>query len=479
MPGESPAVFGDALRRLASSATYLYQDGSRYWYSTQPTVTKLAEDRAEQLTRDPDKVAKELDKRLRADIRQQGDFSRVHPLPASSADVPDDLDARLVVLGIDHTYTKEAGNGAEKASKAILETRGSSPRQYRNTLVFLAADKMRLQDLDEAVRKYLAWESILGEKEILDLSPYQVKQAQTQRDAANTTVTARIPETYQWLLVPVQVNPQSPVEWQAIRLTGQDSLAVRASKKLKTEELLVTGLAGTRLRMELDRIPLWRGDNVSVKQLAEDFASYLYLPRLVRPSVLIGAVRDGLTLITWMDDSFTYADSFDKAAKRYLGLRCGQRVTLSEDNLSGLLVKSDVALNQQKAEAPPTQTPVTKPPQGAEDRGTYGSSGGDVTAGTESVVVPGNGAEVIIEPVEQPPKRFYGSVTLDPARVGRDAGRIADEVISHLAGLIGSKVTVTLEIEAEALSGVPDNVVRIVTENSRMLKFNSHGFEKE
>ena len=50
MPGESPAVFGDALRRLAAAATYLYQDGPRYWYSTQPTVTKLAEDRAEQLT---------------------------------------------------------------------------------------------------------------------------------------------------------------------------------------------------------------------------------------------------------------------------------------------------------------------------------------------------------------------------------------------------------------------------------------------
>src|ERR1700674_218417 len=48
MPGESPAVFGDALRRLAGAATYLYQDGVRYWYSTQPTVTKLADDRAEQ-----------------------------------------------------------------------------------------------------------------------------------------------------------------------------------------------------------------------------------------------------------------------------------------------------------------------------------------------------------------------------------------------------------------------------------------------
>ena len=155
MPGESPAVFGDALRRLAGAATYLYQDGPRYWYSTQPTVTKLAEDRAEQLKRDPDKVVQELDKRLRADLRKTGDFSRIHPLPQSGQDVPDDLDARLVVLGIDHAYSKEPGSAAEAAAKAILETRGNTPRLFRNTLVFLAADKTRLQDLDEAARRYL------------------------------------------------------------------------------------------------------------------------------------------------------------------------------------------------------------------------------------------------------------------------------------------------------------------------------------
>ena len=122
MPGESPAVFGDALRRLAGAATYLYQDGPRYWYSTQPTVTKLAEDRAEQLKRDPDKVVHELDERLRAGPAQRkGDFSRIHPLPQSGQDVPDDLDARLVVLGVDHPYSKEPGSAAEAAAKAILE----------------------------------------------------------------------------------------------------------------------------------------------------------------------------------------------------------------------------------------------------------------------------------------------------------------------------------------------------------------------
>ena len=64
-------------------------------------------------------------------------------------------------------------------------------------------------------------------------------------------------------------------------------------------------------------------------------------------------------------------------------------------------------------------------------------------------------------------------------RTGRDAGRIADEVITHLAGLVGANVRVTLEIEADIPDGAPDHVVRTVTENSRTLKFSSHGFERE
>jgi hypothetical protein len=63
--------------------------------------------------------------------------------------------------------------------------------------------------------------------------------------------------------------------------------------------------------------------------------------------------------------------------------------------------------------------------------------------------------------------------------VGRDASRVAEEVIAHLSGLMGANVKVTLEIEAEIPTGAPDNVVRTVTENSRTLKFNSQGFEKD
>ncbi|MHB1344134.1 MAG: Swt1 family HEPN domain-containing protein [Thermoleophilia bacterium] len=466
MPGESPAVFGDALRRLASAATYLYQDGSRYWYSTQPTVTKLAEDRAEQLKRDSDKVVHEIDQRLRADLRSTGEFSRIHPLPQSSQDVADDTDARLVVLGPDHPYSKESGSAAETAARAILESRGNTPRLYRNTLIFLAADKTRLQDLDEAVRRYLAWESILADKVVLNLDPQQVKQAETQLAAAQGTVSARLPETYQWLLVPTQATPQSAVEWQATRLSGQEALAVRASKKLRSDELLLTGFAPTRLRMELDRVPLWRGDHVSIRQLADDFPRYLYLPRLKDSSVLVGAVRDGLSLLTWEQDAYAYADAYDESAMRYRGLRGGQIVSLLDATTPGVLVKPDVARRQLDAES---AKPSEPPPPGE------GEGGGTPT--------PENGGETQedggADPVAAQPRRFHGTVILDESRVGRDAGRIAEEVIAHLAGLVGAKVRVTLEVEAELPSGAPDHVVRTVTENSRTLKFTSQGFEKE
>ena len=323
MPGESPAIFGDALRRLSAAATYLYQDAARYWYSTQPTVTKIAEDRAEQLKRDPDAVAQELDKRLRVDLRKVGDFSRIHPYPQSGQDVPDDPDARLVVLGIDHPYSKDAGNAGEAAAKAILESRGNAPRLYRNALVFLAVDKTRLQDLDEAVRRYLAWESILNEKDTLDLSPHQVKQAETQRkrrwrrdgtDSRGVSVAVgSSPE-----LAPSRRRMASGTTLRPGRARG-----TRQQEAAK-EELLLTSLGASRLRMEMDRVPLWRSEGVAIKQLIDDFGRYLYLPRLQNSVVLLGAVRDGFGLLTWEQDSFAYAESYDEGAKRYRACVAGK-----------------------------------------------------------------------------------------------------------------------------------------------------------
>jgi hypothetical protein len=216
--------------------------------------------------------------------------------------------------------------------------------------------------------------------------------------------------------------------------------------------------------MELDRVPLWRGNDVPVRQIIEDFARYLYLPRIKDSNILMEAMREGFESLTWQKDSFAYADSFDDKEGRYRGLRCGQVVNISASDPIGLLVKPDVASAQREAEdAATTVEHAAKAATG------YGSS---TVAPTGDPVGVGHGKGTV-------PTRFYGSVELDSTRVGRDAGRIADEVVAHLAGLVGSTVKVTLEIDARAPSGVPENVVRTVTENSRTLKFNTQGFEEE
>jgi predicted AAA+ superfamily ATPase len=468
MPGESTAVFGDALRRMASTATYLYQDGNNYWYSTQPTVTKLADDRAEQLKRKPDKVTAEMERRLKLALDQRGDFTRIHLVPQSGADVPDDFDARLVVLGSNQPYSRGEGSEAEIAAKAILESRGTVPRLYRNTLVFLAADKTRLQDMDEAVRKYLAWQSILNEQQSLNLNPFQVSQAETQKKAAESAMTARLPETWQWLLVPVQHTPQDAVSWEVSRVTGSDPLAVRASRKLRSDMLLLINFAPTMLRLELDRIPLWRGNHVPIRQLVEDFARYLYLPRLREPAVLLQTIMNGLGLLTWAQESFALADSYDEESGRYRGLRSGDLFTLTDAHTPELLVKPDVAFRQLEADRKACSAAQS-------------DASSDDPAATQHVSQQPDEAQTA-DPKPAPaarPRRFHGTVTLDTTRVGRDAGKIAEEVIAHLAGLVGAKVQVTIEIDAEVPDGVPENVVRTVTENSRTLRFTSQGFELE
>jgi hypothetical protein len=172
----------------------------------------------------------------------------------------------------------------------------------------------------------------------------------------------------------------------------------------------------------------------------------------------------------WQQDAFAYADSFDEASGRYWGLRCGQLVNISEENLAGMLVRPEPALKQREAATPASPGSVADGAVATSGNPAVGSApaGGTISGATGS------------QPVSPPKlKRFHGSVSLDPTRVGRDASRIADEVLAHLVGLIGTTVKVTLEIEAEVPSGAPDNVVRTVTENSRTLKFTSQGFEAE
>jgi len=462
-PGESLATFGDALRRLQNKATYLNTDGERTFYDTAQNINRDAESRKEGFSDDDVKDA--LRQILKKQETTKGEFSRVHACPQAPSDVGDDREARLVILGPESVHlSNEGGTPAIESAKELLGSRGSGPRIYRNTLAFVAADKGRLVELEDAVRWQLAWRAINEKKADLDLNESQRRTAEAKDREWSGVVEQRIPEAYCWLIVPSQADPHADVEWQARRLTGQEMLAQRASKKMKTDELLIPQLGAVRLRMELDRVPLWRGTEVEVRQLADDFAQYTYLPRLTSPRVLLDAIADGVNLITWESEGFAYAESIDDNG-RYAGLRCGEAIRPALDG-SALVVKPDVAATQRAADL--GQQSATKS-SGSEESST---DQGAQSTGSESG---SSGAAATVSK----PNRFFGSTELDATRLGRDAGRVTEEVLSHLTALKGAKVTVRIEIEAVVPSGIDASVMRTIGENCRTLKFESFDFEAE
>jgi predicted AAA+ superfamily ATPase len=470
-PGESVATFGDALRRLTDAATYLYVDGKRYWLSTQPSVTRLAQDRAAQ--QDSDTVWQELRRRLLAD-KQRGDFAGVHTMPSSSGDVPDEQEARLVILGPDAPHSLRAEDSpARRAAASLLEHRGSAPRLHRNMLVFLAPDKNRLDELEQGIRQYLAWKSIEAEHRELNLDSFQHNQATTKLATADGTVDSRIKETYSWLLVPEQPEPLGPVEWQEMRLQGQEPLAVRAARKLHNDGLLLVTYSGARLKLDLDTY-LWRErDHITLKDLWDCYTRYLYLDRLRNRDVLLKAVHDGVGQVS--GDLFAYAGSWDAARGEYVGLVLHERIAPPFDG-SALLIKPDVAQLyldiQHEEEARRAQAAGRESTYQQVEHTPAGVHGGPAQA-TLATPMP-----AAAPPIAPQPRLYHGTVQLGAQRLGVQAGTIANEVVQHLALLPNAQVRITMEIEAELPEGAPENVVRTVLENSRTLKFASSEFEE-
>jgi len=467
-PGEAPATFGDALRRLTDQATYLYVDGQRYWYSLQPSVTRLARDRAVSHYSDDD-VDEEVRRRLKSTERQRGDFAAVHAAPTTPGDVPDDPEVRLVVLGPEHPHSgKSVDSPARVAAQQLLDRRAAGDRFHRNMLVFLAADRSRLQDLRQAVRQFLAWGSIEAEKETLNLDNFQRRQAETKREQFDHAVTQRVGETHVWVLTPSQPVDSPTVVWEETRVGGNDPLAVRVARKLGSEEGLITDYSGVRLRMDLDRVPLWRGDHVDLRQLWSNYSQYLYLPRLRDSAVLLGAVRDGVASLSWYPDTFAYASAFDEASGRYRGLVAGVSPAVALDGVS-VVVRPDVARRQ--IEEDRRRVDDARDPAGPGEMPRV--VGGHAARGTDA-------AEGMTRPAEKvKPARFYGRVALEPVRLLRDINDISDAIVRQLGRAPDTHVSVTVEIEATSGDGFDDDVRRTVTENARTLRFDVHEFESE
>jgi predicted AAA+ superfamily ATPase len=455
-PGERPAIFGDALRRLTNQAKFMHADLGRYWYSMSASLNRIAADKAAQI--ETALVLMTIDTELSKyvnSLADRGHFDAVQVAPASSAEVPDEAGGvRAVVLGVAHPHNGREGSEALVEAKDILMQRGSTPRVYRNMLVFIAADSRQLDNLKDAVRASLAWGEIVRDTERLNLTQSDSALAKAKLAESNETMKTRLKEAWCYLHYPAQESAQADVEWVSGKIPAQDGLLARASKKLVAEEGLLTELGPTRLDRDLQKY-IWNGKpHLSLKDLREYLNRYIYLPRLKNQEVLIKAVQASVSGM--IPGPFAYAERWDEKSDIYLGLAieraANAAVVIDSDSV---IVKPAVAEAHRPAPVQP------------------GSGGGAQGPGEKS---PNTGSQPDggtpqPPPAERKPTRFTGSVMISSERPAREIHQIVEAIVEQLTTIPGSLVKLKLEIDAEVPSGLDRAKVRTLVENANTLGF--------
>lgn len=458
-PGESPAVFSDALRRMSNQLTYLYSDGSRYWYDTRPTVNRAAQELARGM--ESYEVLAEAAKRLRAQPWSPAELGHALFLPQSSADIPDEQRARVVVLSPESAHRrKDPQSSAMRVIRDFLENRGKAPRHHKNTLLFLAADQSRYAEWEESIRAYLAWTRIEREQANYNLDRWQLSQARQAIERENSAVEKRMQETYCWLIAPDQAEASQPIQLIPERIRASDNFLSGAARKIHSNSWLVSDWSPDMLLMELEPLDIWRDEpHLRILILWEWLTKYCYLPRLFGRKVLEEAIKEGVNRI---GPAFGYASRVNEDGS-YAGLKWQEAVTPHFDE-QAVIVQREAAETQRQAELAAMQPP-------------------EIQEAPEQPAVAAPSQEIHEAPPIKPPApkrktRYHGRSRIDPQRPFTDVGNIREEILELLNSLKGTEVEVTIEIRSRRPAGFDEATVRAISENSRSLNFEEHSFEE-
>lgn len=451
-PGDQLAVFGEALRELSERATYLYEEAGRSWFSTQPTLNRLADERAKAFPEH--EVDSTIVKALAEDAATKAGFHRVFAAPDDPAAVDEAEALSLLILGLGATHTGRgatASPATDAVTDALTRCRGGQ-RSYRNTLVFVAPDDAGLANAREVVRKSLAWSGVVADRRLRpQMTEGQitdaVEKARSFADSARKAVRA----AWSHILYPVRSDVPGKafiLEHAPVTARERGAVPVTVYEKTRGDGIASERLGGENLWHALKAI--WPEDrpHLPVAEVAEWFGRYVYLPRLRDRAVLDAAVRDAAGKL---DPRFGWAEAVEADGSAYRGLLWG-KAPPEVFPASAVLVRA--------AEAKAQVAAAVQERQGEPRPGAHPS--------------PDKAEVVFVDPPPphaQQPRRFYGSVELDPMRPVKALDAIINAVVMELQRTPGTKVRLTLEIEANAPDGFEEAEINVVRDNARQLRF--------
>ena len=494
MPGDADGNFGIALSMLGQRSTYFFNEGARYRYSLQPSITKTARDYAERLREEPETVYNEITRRLKSEGAggRRGSFRRVCVTPEVSDGIPDVDDATLVIMHPRHTVDRNSlrNQGASETAQWIrnaIERRGTAQRTNRNMVVFLVADKDTLEMAEDSARQYLGWKQVADREKQLNLTHQQLDQANDRKEELDRTLGDRIRNAYQWCVYPMQDDPASAYALGSSRVpdSGTGSMAERTGAFLIRNDMLVENYSGDNIGYEI--VPnvssAFHDGVLSAGELWGFITRFPYMPRMADHEVFDHAIEDVPNHPMEESNRFALASGRDPETGVFRNLIIPgvtePSMTIQATD-STLLVDWDVAVaaherDLQLQDAARTSVvdhvaaDLVSPdrhPDSADTGTTPGSSASD-------------GNPIAAGPVKVRKKRYYASVELDSENFNRQLAQLNEAILDQLR-MGRARISMILDIQAENPDGFNDGIMNVIGENARSLgNVKESGFEED
>ncbi len=451
-PDLPPNFVRDALNQLQQNASYLYPENDHFYFDSKASLNRTAKNLAEAMREDDVefqilKILKELTE------KGQSGFAAIQVLTPST-EVPDEMKLRLILLPPSVTHSKGASTAKERAEK-ILNSRGSTHRDFKNMLIFLAATTASITEIQKEVRERMAWEKILEERTERDLTESQSSTADRRIEQLKSTINTHITDGWNQLLYPEEdlQNPGSH-NWLSNTTSTGANLAEKAYRTLRDEGLATEVLSFKILIRDLESYNLDRGEkSISLQRLHEDHCRFLYLKRLKNERVLTDSIasyyQSPVSGFSWYYAARKNPDGSFDGIKTHFG-------SPIQAELNGYLIHESLiptpkeapqeAPNPTLQESPPVQEGPPKPWQ-------------PKTPEPDSKP----------QPTEAPKKSFRVVFKPKPGDHYAQIRKINEEIIQTLLDA-GSSIQIHFEIEADhSGKGFTESQKRTLTENSHQL----------
>ena len=451
VPGQGVSIYNDALSRMSGNLFFLYNLDDRYYFNAEENLNKVAKDRSQQYTNED--IHKEIVYRLKAAI---GKTPEVQVCPTSPSEVQDLETRQFIILHPTFSLPSRASeqNTTETEVLKILKYSGDNEKQrtFRNTLLFIAAKRDDVRDLENHARHYLAWHSIINGDSlhnlIANLKEMRLDQATEKVESSDDHVKTSLFKAYRWILTPVQTDPkQDDYYISQSTIDSQDGRIVKnAFDKCISEEAIIADMAASLFANKLNQY-VWSSDtyrdHIALNTLWDLLARHVYMPRMKDTSVLTKCVQQGVE-----EGEFGYATKHENDT--YPDLKFQESISRPRiaEHSPAILVNPELAKLIKEEE--PNQPKNIEPESSGSSLKEHQNPDSEL-------------------PREIGPKHVVVTKNLQlEMDLGDDIGILQKEIIRTLQD-DGGVVTVQVIVTADKSDGFSENAARAVKSNSEQL----------